>query len=128
VTSEERILMMRSSRPWTLLLIALAVLAMGAAAALAAKPKDGTYAGKTDSGAKITIKVSGGGEKATVSYCDYKMPSPIKNGKFEAKHAGPGGVYVGLEGSFPTRKTAKGKITTDYLCNTQGESFTAKLK
>ena len=119
---------MARHRPLTVLLALVATVAIGAATALAAKPKDGTFAGETDSGAKISIKVSGDGEKATVSYCNYKMPSKIKNSKFEAKHSGPGGVYVGLEGSFPTKKTAKGEITTDFLCETEGESFTAKLK
>jgi hypothetical protein len=119
---------MAPHRLLALLLAALLALAIGAASVLAAKPKDGTFAGKTDSGAKITIKVSSDGGKATVKYCDYSMPSKIKHGKFEAKHSGPGGVYVGLEGSFPTKTTAKGTITTDYLCNTQGESFTAKRK
>lgn len=120
---------MPSHRLRALLLAALAVLAIGAAVAIAAKPKDGTFAGETSpTGAKITIKVSDDGEKATVKYCNYSMPSAIKNGKFKARHTGPGGVYVGLEGSFPTKKTAKGTITTDYLCETEGESFTAKLK
>jgi hypothetical protein len=119
---------MPSHRLPALLLTALLALAIGAATVLAANPNDGTFAGETDSGAKISIKVSGDGEKAVVSYCKYKMNSTIKHGKFEAKHSGPGGVYVGLEGSFPTKKTAKGTITTDFLCETEGEGFTAKLK
>ena len=119
---------MRAHRLSALVLTVLAAMVLAAALALAATPKEGTFAGKTDSGEKITIKVTDDGDKATVKYCNYSMNSKVKNGKFEAKHSGPGGVYVGLEGSFPTKKTAKGTITTDYLCDTEGEDFTAKLK
>jgi hypothetical protein len=120
---------MLSRRLGMLAATVLAVLAVGAVAALAATPKDGLFVGKTDpSGKKIAIKVSGGGDKATVRYCGYAMPSKIKAGRFNAAYKGPGGTYVAVKGSFPTKRTAKGEITVDFLCDTQGEKFTARLK
>jgi uncharacterized protein (DUF2147 family) len=105
----------------------VAVLALSASAVLAANPKDGTYKGAVESGKeKITIKVDG--EKVTTKYCNYSMRDKEKNGKFKFAYKGPGGVYVGGQGEFTSKKKAEGKITTDFLCDTEGENFTATLK
>jgi hypothetical protein len=104
---------------------ALVAFMLSASTVLAAKPKDGKYAGQTTSGEKISITVTNDGEKTSVKYCGYKMGDKVKNGKFKFAYKGPGGVYVGGEGEFTSKKKAKGKITTDFLCDTEGESFTA---
>jgi hypothetical protein len=105
---------------------AVAALALSASAVLAATPKDGTFVGATDSGRKISIKVDG--DRATVNYCNYKMKSGINRGKFKFAYKGPGGVYVGGQGEFTSKRKAAGKITTDFLCDTEGQNFTATLK
>lgn len=110
----------------TLLVAFVAALALSATAVLAATPKNGTFVGATDSGQKISIKVDG--DKAVVNYCDYKMKSGINRGKFKFAHKGPGGVYVGGQGEFTSKRKATGKITTDFLCDTEGQNFTATLK
>jgi uncharacterized protein YxeA len=111
----------------TLFVAVVAALAMSASAVLAANPKDGTYVGSVESGKeKITLKVDG--EKVTTKYCGYSMKGKEKNGKFKFAYNGPGGTYVGGNGEFTSKRKAEGKITTDFLCDTEGETFTATLK
>jgi uncharacterized protein YxeA len=111
----------------TLCVAVIAALALTASAVLAANPKDGTYVGSVESGKeKITLKVDG--EKVTTKYCGYSMKGKEKSGKFRFAHSGPGGTYVGGKGEFTTKKKAEGTITTDFLCDTEGEKFTANLK
>lgn len=117
---------MRRHRLTTILLAALTALVLTASLAVAASPQKGTYKGKTDpSGKTITIKVDKN-KKVKVNYCNYSMKAKVKpSGKFTAAHNGPGGVYVSVKGKFTNKHTAKGTITVDYLCNAQGEAFTA---
>jgi hypothetical protein len=98
-----------------------------AAVALAASPRTGTYKGKTDpTGKAIAIKVDAN-KHVKVNFCGYSMKATVKStGAFRAAHNGPGGVYVAVKGKFTDKRTAKGTITVDYLCSTQGEAFTAK--
>ena len=93
-----------------------------------ATPKAGKFTGKTEtSEKKIVINVKDNQKAATVKYCGYSMGTTIKDsGKFTAKHTGPGGVYVGVKGEFVSRRKAKGTITTDFLCNTEGEDYTVR--
>jgi hypothetical protein len=106
----------------------MAALALVVTGAFAVQPKSGKYEGTAEpSGNKITVKVNRDRDEVTVTYCRYKMDDEIRrNGKFQVAHRGPGGVYVGLKGGFPNKNTAKGEITTDFLCNSEGDKFTAK--
>jgi hypothetical protein len=100
-----------------------------AVTALAVEPKTGTYKGTAEpSGKPIKIRITDDDDvEATVRYCGYLMDAEFKrNGKFSAKHRGPGGVYVGLDGGFPNKNTARGTITTDFLCNSEGNEFKAE--
>jgi hypothetical protein len=119
---------MKSKRQSLTLSVALvAALALSASAVLAANPKDGTYVGSVESGSeKITLKVDG--EKVTTKYCGYSMRGKEKNGKFKFAYNGPGGTYVAGNGEFTSKRKAEGRITTDFLCDTEGQSFTATLK
>jgi hypothetical protein len=115
--------------------LAMGTVAVGAALALvvtgafAVEPQPGTFKGKAEpSGNPIKIRVTDDDDvEVTVTYCNYKMRDELgKSGKFRVAHRGPGGVYVGLDGGFPNKRTAKGTITTDFLCDSEGDEFTAK--
>ena len=115
----------------TSLAAALAVLALAASVAVAtithgeSSPKNGTFAGKTASGKPITLKVKKH-KKVTVNFCDYAMSGKIKKkGKFSVAHNGPGGVYVAVKGNFTDKETAVGTIPTDFLCEAEGEGWSA---
>lgn len=118
---------MRTHRLTTTLLAALTALVLTASLAVAASPRKGTYKGTTDpSGKAITIKVDRN-KNVKVGYCHYSMKAKVKpSGKFTAAHNGAGGVYVSVKGKFTDKRTAKGTITVDFLCEAQGETFTAK--
>lgn len=92
-----------------------------------AVPKQGKYVGKTKASEKkirMTVKDN---QKGTVKYCGYSMGTTIKDsGKFTAKYNGPGGTYLAVKGEFVKRRKAKGTVTTDFLCNTEGEAFTLR--
>jgi hypothetical protein len=118
--------MMLKRRFTAVIVVALGALALAAGSVVAATPKDGKYTGATTSGQKISLKVSDDGKKVKVNYCGYAMPDRIRQGKFNVAYKGPGGTYLALKGSFPTKSSAKGEVTTDFLCDTQGEKFTAK--
>ena len=96
------------------------------AAAGSATPKAGKYTGKTEKSEKrIKMTVKDNREKGTVKYCGYSMGTTIKDsGEFTAKHRGPGGVYVAVKGEFVSKKKAKGTVTVDFLCGTEGEAYT----
>jgi hypothetical protein len=93
-----------------------------------ATPKAGKFTGKTAaSEKKIVIVVKENRKNATVKYCGYAMGTTVNDrGKFTAKHSGPGGVYVAVKGEFVSKRKATGKVTTDFLCNTEGESYTVR--
>jgi hypothetical protein len=117
-------------RVGTGLVMALAVLLMSAATGMAA-PKDGKYVGEVGSGAtaeKIVLKVDG--KRITGKLCGRAMSGDIKGSKFSAAYRGPGGVYLGVDGKFPTSKKAVGVVTTDYNCDpsTKDVHFSARLK
>jgi hypothetical protein len=117
----------RTHRLTTMWLAALTALVLTASLAVAASPQKGTYKGTTDpSGKTITIKVDRN-KNVKVGYCHYSMKAKVKpSGKFTAAHNGPGGVYVSVKGKFTNKSTAKGTITVDFLCDAEGEAFTAK--
>jgi hypothetical protein len=108
-------------------IVAVVALALLVTGAFAVQPKPGKFTGTAEpSGNKISLKVNRDDE-VTVTYCNYKMKDDLsKSGKFQVAHKGPGGVYVGLKGGFPNKNTAKGEITTDFLCDSEGDKFTAK--
>lgn len=111
--------------------VILTVLAVGAVAAVAAKPKDGKYVGEAGSGStaeKITLNVDG--NKITGKYCNRGMSGHINGSKFSVAYHGPGGVYLGVDGKFTSKTKAEGTVTTDYICSpsTKGVKFTANLK
>jgi hypothetical protein len=108
--------------------VAIAMCLLVPTVAGSATPKAGKFTGKTaTSEKKIVINVKDNQKAATVKYCGYSMGTTIKDsGKFTAKHSGPGGVYVGVKGEFVSRRKAKGTITTDFLCNTEGEDYTVR--
>ena len=110
---------------------ALVILALTASVALAtiehgeSSPKNGTFSGKTASGKAISLHVKKH-EKVKVNFCDYAMSGKIKKrGKFSVAHNGPGGVYVAVKGNFTDKKTAAGTIPTDFLCEAEGEGWSA---
>lgn len=112
----------------TLLAIAVSVPLLVPAAAGSATPKPGKYRGKTEASEKrIRMTVKDNRSKGTVRFCGYAMGTTINDsGKFTAKHRGPGGVYVAVKGEFVTKRKAKGTVTIDFLCNTEGEAFTLR--
>jgi hypothetical protein len=112
----------------TLVAIAVSVPLLMPTAAGSATPKPGKYTGKTAaSEKKIRMTVKDNRTKATVHFCGYAMGTTVNDaGKFTAKHTGPGGTYVAVKGEFVTRRKAKGTVTIDFLCNTEGEAFTLR--
>ena len=120
---------MRGNRGLAASMLAIGVpLVLGLSIVGAATPKEGTFAGKTaDTGQKISIKVKSE-TKGTIKYCDYSFKAKIDKSKFNGAYKGPGGTYLAVTGKFPTKKKATGAIATDFLCDAEGEKFTAKLK
>jgi hypothetical protein len=114
----------------TLVALSLAVPLLIPAVAGSATPKAGKYAGKTAaSEKKITMSVEDNRKDATVKFCGYSMGTTVKDsGKFTAKHNGPGGTYVAVKGKFVTKRKAKGTVTIDFLCGTEGEAYTLRHK
>src|SRR5687768_8141580 len=112
----------------TLVAIAVAVPLLVPTAAGSATPKPGKYRGKTETSEKrIRMTVKDNRTKGTVRFCGYAMGTTIKDsGKFVAKHVGPGGTYVAVRGEFVTKRKAKGTVTIDFLCGTEGEAFTLR--
>lgn len=127
----------RHRSPMRIALVGLALvaaLALVASAALATingtnKPKKGAYEGATASGKPISLKVKKH-KKVKVNFCGYSMSGHFRGNKskFDVAHTGPGGVYVAVKGDFPDKETASGTIPTDFLCETEGEGWSATHK
>ena len=112
----------------TLVAIAVSLPLLLPAVAGSATPKPGKYRGKTETSEKrIRMTVKDNRTKGTVRYCGYAMGTTIQdNGKFTAKYNGPGGTYLAVKGEFVTKRKATGKVTVDFLCNTEGEAYTLR--
>ncbi len=119
---------MRKRLGVTLLAIAVSVPLLLPTAAGSATPKAGKYRGKTETSEKrIRMTVQDNRTEGTVKFCGYSMGTTVKDsGKFTAKHVGPGGTYVAVKGEFVTKRKAKGTVTVDFLCSTEGEAFTLR--
>lgn len=120
---------MRRKRGLAVSLLAIGVpLVLGLSIVGAATPKEGTFAGETaDTSQKISIKVKSE-TKGVINYCKYNFKAKITNKGFSGAYKGPGGTYLAVKGTFPSKRKATGKITTDFLCDAEGEKFTANLK
>jgi hypothetical protein len=119
---------MRTRLGVTLVAIAVSVPLLLPTTAGSATPKAGKYRGKTaTSEKKIRMTVEGNRKDGTVKFCGYSMGTTVADsGKFTAKHSGPGGVYVAVKGEFVRKRKAKGEVTVDFLCGTEGEKFTLR--
>lgn len=120
---------MRRHRGFAASLLAVVIsLVVGISIVGAATPKEGTFAGETaDTGQKITIKVTSE-SKGKVKYCNYGFGAKITDKGFSGAYKGPGGTYLAVKGKFPSKTKATGTVTTDFLCDAEGEKFTARLK
>jgi hypothetical protein len=119
---------MRKRLGVTAVAIAVSVPLLMPAAAGSATPKPGKYRGKTETSEKrIRMTVKDNRTKGTVRYCGYAMGTTIKDsGKFTARYNGPGGTYLAVKGEFVTKRKAKGTVTIDFLCDTEGEAYTLR--
>jgi hypothetical protein len=134
----------------------LAVSALSAAPALAARPADGLFVapkGKVELGYDLKFKVSNGGTKISrlvanvLENCDGESTSrvttvgpklswKVRNGKFSGRQKETYDgltVYTTLEGSFKTARKAVGivrqeTIVAGSVCDTYELDFTALLK